>query len=45
LVEYIKNPQSSYDELSKAVAKRQVIATPKAIARFFAKHDLKKTLL
>jgi hypothetical protein len=45
LVEYIKNPQSSYDELAKAVAKRQVIATPKAIARFFAKHDLKKTLL
>ena len=44
LVEYIKNPQSSYDELSNAVAKRQVIATPKAIARFFDKHDLKKTL-
>ena len=45
LVEYIKNPQSSFDELSKAVAKRQFIATPKAIARFFDKHDLKKTLL
>ena len=45
LVEYIKNPQSSFSELSKAVAKRQVIATPKAIARFFDKHDLKKTLL
>jgi hypothetical protein len=45
LVEYIKNPQASFSELSKAVAKRQVIATPKAIARFFAKHDLKKTLL
>lgn len=44
LVEYIKNPQACFDELSKAVAKRQVIATPKAIARFFDKHDLKKTL-
>ena len=45
LVEYIKNPHFSFDELSKAVAKRQVISTPKAIARFFDKHDLKKTLL
>ena len=44
LVEYIKNPQSSFDELSGAVAKKQFIATPKAIARFFDKHDLKKTL-
>lgn len=44
LVEYIKNPQACFDELSKAVAKRQVIATPNAIARFFDKHDLKKTL-
>jgi len=45
LVEYIKNPQACFDELAKAVAKRQVIATPKAIARFFDKHNLKKTLL
>lgn len=44
LVEYIKNPQASFDELAKAVAKRQIIATPNAIARFFDKHDLKKTL-
>jgi len=44
LVEYIKNPQASFDELSKAVAKRQFIATPKAIARFFDKDQLKKTL-
>jgi hypothetical protein len=44
LVEYIKNPQASFDELAKAVAKRQVIATPNAIARFFDKHNLKKTL-
>jgi len=44
LVEYIKNPQACFDELAQAVAKRQLIATPKAIARFFDKHNLKKTL-
>jgi hypothetical protein len=44
LVEYIKNPHASFDELANAVAKRQVIAPPKAIARFFDKHALKKTL-
>ena len=42
LVEYIKNPQASYEMLSKAAAKHQVIAPPDAIARFFAEHDLKK---
>jgi len=44
LVEYIKQPQASFAELSKAVAKKQIIATPQAIARFFKAHDLKKTL-
>jgi hypothetical protein len=43
LVEYIKQPQASFAELSKAVAKKQIIATPQAIARFFDTHDLKKT--
>jgi hypothetical protein len=43
LVEYIKNPQASFEELSRAVANRQLIATPKAIGRFFEEHDLKKT--
>lgn len=45
LVEYIKHPQASFTELSEAVAKKQIIATPEAIARFFAEHDLasKKT--
>lgn len=43
LVEYIKQPQASFAELSQAVAKKQIIATPQAITRFFAKHDLKKT--
>jgi hypothetical protein len=42
LVEYIKQPRASFAELSKAVAKKQIIATPQAIARFFDKHDLKK---
>lgn len=46
LVEYIQRPKSSFVELSRAVAKKQVIATPQAIERFFADHDLipKKTL-
>lgn len=46
LVEYIKQPQASFTELSEAVAKKQIIATPEAIARFFDEHDLssKKTL-
>lgn len=43
LVEFIKHPQASLVELSQAVAQKQVIATPEAIARFFAEHDLKKT--
>lgn len=43
LIEYIKNPQASYEMLSKAAANHQVIASPDAIARFFAEHDLKKT--
>jgi len=44
LVEFIKHPQASVDELSRAVAKKQVLATPNAIARFFEEHHLKKTL-
>jgi hypothetical protein len=43
LVEYIKQPQASFAELSNAVAKKQIIATPQSIARFFETHDLKKT--
>lgn len=42
LVEFIKQPQASFEELSQAVAKKQVIATPTAIARLFEEHDLKK---
>lgn len=44
LVEFIKNPEVSVAELSKAVAKRQVLATPEMIAQFFEKHHIKKTL-
>jgi hypothetical protein len=43
LVEYIKNPQASFEMLSNAAAQHQVLAPPPAIARFFAEHDLKKT--
>jgi hypothetical protein len=43
LAEFIKNPQASYVEISKAVAQKQVIAPPEAIARLFEEHDLKKT--
>lgn len=43
LIEFIKQPQACFTELSKAVAQRQVIATPQQIARFFKEHDLKKT--
>lgn len=45
LVEFIKSPQASFVELSKAVAKKQIIAEPEAIAQFFEKHGLKKKLL
>ena len=44
LAEFIKQPQASFAELSRAVAKKQVIATPEMIARLFEEHDLKKTL-
>ena len=44
LAEFIKNPKVSFDELSRAVAKKDVIARPEAIARLFEEHDLKKTL-
>ncbi|MFQ5630293.1 MAG: hypothetical protein ACE5I1_16100 [bacterium] len=43
LVEFIKHPQASFAELSRAVRKRQVVAAPEVIARFFEKHGLKKT--
>jgi hypothetical protein len=43
LVEYIKHPEASVVELSKAVEKRKVKASPEAITILFKEHDLKKT--
>ena len=42
LVEYIKHPEASVAELSKAVEKREVKASPEAITILFKEHDLKK---
>jgi len=42
LVEYIKHPEASVVELSKAVEKKEVKASPEAITMFFKEHDLKK---
>lgn len=44
LAEFIKHPQASFAELSRGVAKKQVMATPEMIAQLFEEHDLKKTL-
>lgn len=43
LVEYIKHPHASFDELSAAVAESKIIAPAGEIIRFFEEHDLKKT--
>jgi hypothetical protein len=43
LVEYIKNQEASIEELSKAVEKKEVKASPEAIAMLFKEHELKKT--
>lgn len=43
LVEYIKHPEASVAELSKAVEKKEVKASPEAITKLFKEHDLKKT--
>jgi len=43
LVEFIKNPEASFLELSIAVGKRGVTAPQSAIAQLFKDHDLKKT--
>jgi hypothetical protein len=43
LVEYIKHPEASVVQLSKAVEKRKVKASPEAITILFKEHDLKKT--
>jgi len=42
LAEYIKHPEASVVELSKAVEKKEVKASPEAITMLFKEHDLKK---
>ena len=42
LVEYIKRPEASVVELSKAVEKKEVKASPEAITMLFKEHDFKK---
>ena len=44
LVEFIKQPEASFSQLSKAVKKRQIIASEEAIAQLFKKHGIKKIL-
>jgi hypothetical protein len=42
LVELIKQPDASFLQLSKAVKKRQIIASEEAIAQLFTEHGIKK---
>ena len=42
LVEFIKNPKASFFELSIAVNKKGVKASPQAVAQLFIDYDLKK---
>ena len=42
LVEFIKNPKASFFELSAAVEKKGVTASPQAVAQLFKDYDLKK---
>lgn len=44
LVEFIKQPDASFLQLSKAVKKRQIIASEEAIAQLFTEHGIKKIL-
>jgi len=45
LIEYIKQQNATFRELSKVVEKkRKVKASPEAISKFFEEHDLKKSL-
>jgi len=43
LVEFIKQPNASFSQISSAVAKRHIIAPKEAIAQLFKDHDIKKT--
>lgn len=42
LAEFIKPPRASFAQLSRAVAKKQVLATPEMIPQLFKAHHIKK---
>ena len=42
LVEYIKNPDSSFMDISKALHKLHIVAPADAIKQLFKEHDIKK---
>jgi hypothetical protein len=42
LVEYIKNPDSSFSDISTALSKRRIVAPVKAIKQLFKEHNIKK---
>ena len=42
LVEFIKHPHASFSQLSRAVGKKQIIASEEAIAQLFKDHGIKK---
>jgi hypothetical protein len=42
LVEYIKNPDSSFSDISTALSKRHIVAPVKAIKQLFKEHNIKK---
>jgi len=44
LVEFIKHPHASFSQLSRAVGKKQIIASEEAIAQLFKDHAIKKIL-
>jgi len=42
LVEYIKNPDSSFSDISIALRKRHIVAPAEAIKKLFKEHNIKK---
>ncbi len=42
LVEYIKNPNFSFSDISTALSKRHIVAPAEAIKQLFKKHNIKK---
>lgn len=45
LVEFIRNPDSSFEQLAGVIARNKFVSVdPQQIAKFFAQHELKKTI-